>query len=49
MPPNLTKIFFHWGLGPQLRKIALKSEALTLSLCSYASRNLLLCIDPLYS
>ncbi|KAF4597197.1 hypothetical protein EYR40_007648 [Pleurotus pulmonarius] len=33
MPPNLSKILFHWGLKDELRKIAIKSMAIDLCLC----------------
>ncbi|KAJ7149865.1 hypothetical protein C8R43DRAFT_1236415 [Mycena crocata] len=32
MPPNLTKILFHWGLQDQLRDISVKSEAIQILL-----------------
>lgn len=34
MPPNLSKILFHWGLKDELRKIAIKSMAIDLCLCA---------------
>ena len=33
MPPNLSKILFHWGLEKELRKISLKSQGIALNLC----------------
>lgn len=32
MPPNLSKILFHWGLEKELRKISLKSQGIALNL-----------------
>lgn len=27
MPPNLSKVFYHWGLEEKVRKLAMKSSA----------------------
>ena len=35
MPPNLSKILFHWGLEKELRKISLKSQGIALNLCQW--------------
>jgi hypothetical protein len=33
LPPNVTKILFHWGLQEKLRSIAVASNAITFHLC----------------
>ena len=35
MPPNLTKILYHWGLRRELHSIALNSEGVSMLLCTY--------------
>ena len=45
MPPNLSKILFHWGLEKELRKISLKSQGIALNLCQWS--DVLLCLGAL--
>lgn len=47
MPPNLTKILFHWGLEKELLKIALKSQGIALNLCKWSG--VLLCLGNLFT
>lgn len=37
MAPNLSKILYHWGLEEEVRSIAVRSESLTLAICTTSS------------
>jgi len=36
MPPNLSKILFHWGLEKDVYKIGLKVNGLDMKLCEWS-------------
>jgi len=33
MPPNLSKVLFHWGLEKEVKRFGLRSEGIDLCLC----------------
>ena len=36
MPPNLSKVLYHWGMEKDVLKIGLKSAGIELILCEYS-------------
>lgn len=39
MPPNLSKVLYHWGMEKDVLKIGLKSAGIELILCEYRVSN----------
>jgi hypothetical protein len=37
LPPNVSKILFHWGLERALREVSITSTAVEIAICSYKS------------
>lgn len=37
LPPNVSKVLFHWGLEHQLRQLSITSNAMEVEICSYTS------------